>query len=200
MSSPRGSITEAIIAIGKHDNSAAEAIWHRFFERLCNYAKSKIYDRHQRLVAPEEIASNAFMALFTGLRENRFEKVRNRDELWQMLTLIAARNAINEREKIQTQKRGGGKVGGSSAFGAQGINNVQDYVQRDPPPEVYVEIEELSQRLLRNLPSDELRNVAIWRMAGYSNAEIAEKLGKTERTVERKLNLIRGIWSELSGD
>lgn len=160
--------------------------------------KSKIYDRHRRLISPDEIASNAFLALFTGLHENRFNKVRNRDELWQMLTLIAARDAINEQEKIQAQKRGGGKICDSSAFGPQGIGNVQDYVQRDPPPEVFVELEELSQRLLRNLPSDEIRNVAIWRMAGYSNVEIAEKLGKTERTVERKLNLIRKIWSKLA--
>ncbi len=200
MSSPPGSITEAIVAIGKQNNDAADIIWHRFFERLCRYAKSKIYDRHQRLIAPDEIASNAFLALFKGIRENRFEKVRNRDELWQMLTLIAARNAISEQAKLQSQKRGGGKVGGSSAFGEHGIGNVQDYVQRDPPPEVFVELEELSQRLLRSLPNDELRNVAVWRMAGYSNEEIAEKLGKTERTVERKLNLIRSIWSALSGE
>lgn len=197
MNSSPGSITKAIAAVGEHDQSAAELIWQRFFDRLCGYARSKIYDRHRRLIAPDEIAANAFLALFTGLKEKRFEKVRNRDELWQMLTLIAARDAINEQEKLQAQKRGGGKVSGSSAFGSQGIGNVRDYVQRDPPPEVFVELEELSQRLLRNLPSDELRNVAIWRMAGYSNAEIAEKLGRTERTVERRLNLIREIWSKI---
>lgn len=35
-----------------------------------------------------------------------------------------------------------------------------DYVQRDPPPEVNAELEELSQRSLRSLPDGDLRDVA----------------------------------------
>jgi DNA-directed RNA polymerase specialized sigma24 family protein len=50
-------------------------------------------------------------------------------------------------------------------------------------------------RLLDALDSDVLRSVAVWKMEGYSNAEIAAKLGRSESTVERKLNLIRQIWS-----
>jgi DNA-binding CsgD family transcriptional regulator len=45
------------------------------------------------------------------------------------------------------------------------------------------------------LDSEVLRSVAVWKMEGYSNAEIAAKLGRSECTVERKLNLIRQIWS-----
>jgi DNA-directed RNA polymerase specialized sigma24 family protein len=38
--------------------------------------------------------------------------------------------------------------------------------------------------------------VAVWKMEGYSNAEIAAKLPCVERTVERKLKLIRSLWQE----
>jgi DNA-directed RNA polymerase specialized sigma24 family protein len=172
-------------------------IWDHFFRRLCAFAETKIYKRHRRLISADEIASNAFLALVDGIREKRFEKVRNRDELWKMLTLIAARKAVNLRKRHDRAKRGNGQIKGGSVFGAAGINSVADFLQRDLAPDVGAQILDLSQQLLKRLPTDELRNVALWRMAGYSNVEIAEKLGCVERTVERKLNLIRAVWGKL---
>jgi DNA-binding CsgD family transcriptional regulator len=37
--------------------------------------------------------------------------------------------------------------------------------------------------------------VAIWKMEGHTNREIAGKLDCVEQTVERKLRSIRRIWS-----
>ena len=192
-----GSITNAITALGNYDPQAAQLIWDRFFQRLCAYAETLVYKRHRRLLTSDEIAASAFMALVEGVREKRFEKVRNRDELWQMLSLIAARKAINFQKQLDRAKRGNGQVKGDSAFGTMGINGVVDFIQRDLAPETGAQIQELSQQFLQRLPNDELRNVALWRMAGYSNAEIAEKAGCVVRTIERKLNLIRKIWTEL---
>lgn len=200
MTSNPGSITNAIVALENHDPEAAEAarlIWDRFFQRLCSFAETKVYKRHRRLISADEIASNAFLALVDGVRAKRFQKVRNRDELWQMLTLIAARKAVNLRKAHDRSKRGKGRVKGGSVFGPIGINGVVDFLQRDMAPDVGALIRDLSQQLLQRLPTDELRSVALWRMAGFSNAEIAEKLGCVERTIERKLNLIRGVWGKL---
>jgi DNA-binding CsgD family transcriptional regulator len=41
-----------------------------------------------------------------------------------------------------------------------------------------------------------LRSIARWKMEGHTNAEIAVKLGRLERTVERKLRRIREIWEK----
>ena len=46
------------------------------------------------------------------------------------------------------------------------------------------------------LDSDELRSIVLWKMENYTAEEIAEKLGCVERTVERKLALVRTIWSQ----
>ena len=54
-------------------------------------------------------------------------------------------------------------------------------------------------RLLEVLGDAGLRAVALWKMEGYTNAEIADKLGCTRRTVERKLRVIRAIWAEEGG-
>jgi DNA-directed RNA polymerase specialized sigma24 family protein len=68
---------------------------------------------------------------------------------------------------------------------------------REPTPEEAAEMEEEFQRLLALLPEDELRlrDVAVAKMEGYSNAEIAEQLGWVERTVKRRLAMIRAIWT-----
>jgi DNA-directed RNA polymerase specialized sigma24 family protein len=42
-----------------------------------------------------------------------------------------------------------------------------------------------------------LRAVAVWKMEGYSNEEIATKMNRAVGTVERKLKLIRETWQAL---
>ena len=46
---------------------------------------------------------------------------------------------------------------------------------------------------MKALNSEELTRMAEWKLEGFTNGEIAEKCGRTTRTVERKLNLIRKI-------
>jgi DNA-directed RNA polymerase specialized sigma24 family protein len=48
--------------------------------------------------------------------------------------------------------------------------------------------------LLARLQDETLKAIAVYKMEGYSNKDIAEKLGCVERTVERKLARIRQIW------
>ena len=50
-------------------------------------------------------------------------------------------------------------------------------------------------RLLDVLDDDTLRSVAIWKLEGYTNHEIAGKLQCVDQTVERKLRTIRSIWA-----
>ena len=50
--------------------------------------------------------------------------------------------------------------------------------------------------LLDQLEDDALRQIAIWRMEGYTVDEIGERLGCAKRTVARRLDLIRQIWSK----
>jgi DNA-directed RNA polymerase specialized sigma24 family protein len=58
-----------------------------------------------------------------------------------------------------------------------------------PPADFDCHCEELLNRL-----EPQLREIAVLRMLGYRNREIATMLDCTERKVERKLNLIRLRW------
>ena len=191
-----GSITKVLGRMGQLDEQATQLLWDHFFSRLCQFAEAKIYPRHRRNISPDEIASTAFMSLVDGFRQKRFANLRNRDDLWQLLTLIAARRTINEQRKHDCAKRGNGKVSGQQAFGRSGINGIIDYVQLELSAVDYADLEELVQSLIHFLPDDSLQKVAEAKLGGFSNIEIALQLGCAERTVERKLALIRRIWIE----
>jgi len=49
---------------------------------------------------------------------------------------------------------------------------------------------------LDRLGDDTLRSVALWKMEGHSEKEIAAQLGCAQRTVARKLRRIRILWSQ----
>ena len=44
-----------------------------------------------------------------------------------------------------------------------------------------------------------LRQLAVWKMEGYTNQQIADLLGCSLATVERKLALIRATWKDYLG-
>jgi DNA-directed RNA polymerase specialized sigma24 family protein len=193
-----GSVTNALHELHSpsQNEEAVRFLWERYFNRLCGFIEGQLYSRHKRINSADEVASDAFLALLDGVKQSRFHSVRNRDELWQMLTLIGARRSTNIRIKHNRQKVGGGKVQGESAFGSRGIGDLADFIQRDLSPDDYVELQEMIEDLLSQLPDSQVREVALLRMSGYSNSEIAEKIGRVERTVELKLKLIRTIWSQ----
>ena len=91
-----------------------------------------------------------------------------------------------------------GRVRGESVFAHDADSSPRDdlgqMVGHEPTPEFVAQAAEQCQRLLGMLPED-LRGLAQLKLQGYSNGELADHLGVVERTVERKLNLIRKHWS-----
>jgi len=50
--------------------------------------------------------------------------------------------------------------------------------------------------LFEKLTDDQLRLIAVWKMEGYSNDEIAGRLHCSPPTVGRRLRLIRQLWDD----
>ena len=75
---------------------------------------------------------------------------------------------------------------------------LEQVVGQEPTPEFAAQLAEECQQLLAKLGNDELRSIAVWQMEGYTVDEVAGKLGRSSRTVARKLGLIRELWREES--
>jgi DNA-directed RNA polymerase specialized sigma24 family protein len=51
---------------------------------------------------------------------------------------------------------------------------------------------------MESLPDADLRSIALLKLMGYTNQEVAADLGCSIRRIERKLALIRTIWNDES--
>ena len=129
----------------------------------------------------------ARLAKLFAARDGRFPLLKNRDDLWWLLVKITVRKAHDLAERESRQKRGGGSTNaGESALA--GIPAAE------PTSEDVAIMVEQFQRLLDLLGDETLSQIALWRLEGYSNDEIAERLGCARRTVANKLALIRKRW------
>jgi len=148
------------------------------------------------LADEEDVVQSAFHSFFRGVTRGRFPQLEDRDNLWRLLVVITARKALDQVARERSQKRGGGTGRDGSRISPEADPAVEQIVGDEPTPEFAAQVAEEYQRLLDRLPEDSLRQVAVWKMEGLTNDEIAGRLDCSKRTVARKLETIRIIWSE----
>ena len=163
-------------------------------------ARLKLGGSPRRVGDEEDVVVNAFDSFFRAARDDRFDRLQDRSDLWRVLAMLVARKAARQIEHQMRQKRGGGQVRGESVFiaaddtGPVGMENMA--AEENMAGDYIAEMQESLEQLLGLLPDDEHRVIANMRMEGHSNEEIAGKNGCTERTVERRLQRIREIWEQ----
>jgi DNA-directed RNA polymerase specialized sigma24 family protein len=196
--SSSGSVTHWLERLKVGDPVAAQKLWESYFRRLVGLARKKLRGIPRRAADEEDVALSAFDSFCRAVAQGRYPQLADRDDLWQQLVLITARKAIDLVHHERRQKRGGGAVRGDSALlrldgDSSADAGLQQVVGREPTPAFAMQVAEACQRLLNQLEDEDLRLVAQWKMEGYTNSEIAAKLGCVPRTVERKLWRIRNI-------
>ena len=198
---PDASVTQWIDRLKAGDPDAAQKLWERYFRRLVGLAKKKLRASPRRAADEEDVALSAFDSFCRGAGQDRFPRLHDRLDLWQLLVLLTARKAVDLAQHERRQKRGGGGVLDEAALpGPAGSSAREAALDRiegpEPTPAFAAQVAEEYGRLLERLDSPELRAVAMLKVEGYGNEEIASQLGCGLRTVERRLRLIRGIWEQ----
>ena len=188
---PDGSITHWIRLVQDGHSDAAGPLWERYFTQLEALARTRLGTALGPSADAEDVALSAFDSLCRGLKQGRFPRLRDRDELWRLLVVVTARKAMHVMRREQAQKRGG-EMGAISLADDAGL--LEQIIGREPTPDFAIQVAEEYTRLLGSLPSPELQQLAVWKMEGYTNSEIAQKWDCTKRTVDRRLRLIRRQW------
>jgi RNA polymerase sigma factor (sigma-70 family) len=196
-----GSVSLWIGRLQAGDPRAAQQLWERYFRRLVGLARRKLRGTPRGAADEEDVALSAFDSFFRGAEQSRFPQLHDRDDLWQLLVAITAHKALDLVRRERRQKRGGGGVldeaalAGLAGCGAE-ETALEQILGKEPSPEFALQVAEECQRLLGRLGDDTLRSVALRKMEGHSNDEIAAQLGCAPRTVARKLHRIRTLWSQ----
>jgi DNA-directed RNA polymerase specialized sigma24 family protein len=170
------------------DPQAAQPLWEKYFRRLVGLARVRLGSLPRGVADEEDVALSAFDSFCRRAAEGRFPRLDDRDDLWQVLVLIATRKAQDLREYEQRAKRNWHRrqpleaEDASEPFGAE------------PDPAEAAQVAEETARLLGLLPDELMRNIAVRKLEGYTNKEIAGLLRCSLATVERRLPVIRELW------
>jgi RNA polymerase sigma factor (sigma-70 family) len=204
MSQSDNSVSQWIDGLKAGDEAAAANLWQRYVRRLIGLARKKLGDSPRRAADEEDVAISAFQSLCQGVKEDRFPDLHDRDELWHLIVCITERKAHTQLRDQSRMKRGSGWIAGESAFmnlKASGPGaGIDEVAGPEPTPEFAAEMAEAVDRLFDQLEDDQLRQIALQKLEGYTNEEIARKIGRAVPTVERRLKLIRTKWSVEIGD
>jgi DNA-directed RNA polymerase specialized sigma24 family protein len=193
------SITTWIKALKAGDSDALTPLWERYAGRLAKLArarKARLGGRPAVGTDEEDAIVSAFAALQQGLSAGQFPDLNDRDDLWKLMHVLTTRAVFNHARRERAAKRGGGHVRLASDLSDsdQSEAGLDVFVAAEASPEVLVQLAEETELLLDRLGNDTLRQVAIWKLEGYTNEEIRERLGCSLRTVVSRLKLIREIW------
>jgi RNA polymerase sigma factor (sigma-70 family) len=189
MPSPDGSVTRWLRQLQTGDSAAAQPLWERYFRRLVGLARKRLHGAARRAVDEEDVALSAFDSFYRGAERGRFPNLADRDCLWRLLVVITCRKASHLRRDDGRQPPVEPDEG----------SVLEQALSREPTPAFAAQMTEECERLLRGLGDEDLKSVALLRMEGYTEKEIARMLGCCERTVKRKLSRIRGIWKKEIG-
>jgi DNA-directed RNA polymerase specialized sigma24 family protein len=192
MTSP-GSITHWIGQLKAGEPAAAQPLWEGYFQKMVQLARLKLQGLPRRAADEEDVALSAFHSFCRGAGAGRFPQLADRDSLWPLLMAITAHKAVDLVRRERRLKRGGPPPeAGAPATEVE----VEQVLGREPTPEFALQVAEECRRLLDRLGDEGLRAVALAKMEGYTNEEIAARLGCVPRTVERKLRMIRRLWGK----
>lgn len=194
------SVTRWIGEVKQGNEMAAQQLWNRYFQQLVRLCRNKLQSHPRRSEDEEDVAISAFARVLVGLEHDRFPQVTDRDDLWRLLVRIAADKAVDRirAEGCPKRRPGQGFSRTDQAAGSEDstpADTLERAVGREPTPEFAAIVVEEYDRLLAQLSSDTLRRVATMKMEGFTAEEIAVRLGTSERSIQRKLSLIRREWS-----
>lgn len=180
--SDEASVTLWLHAVRTGDTLAAEQLWKRYFARLMAQARSRMGNIDRCLYDEEDAALSTFDVLCRKLQDGSYPDLNSREDLWMLMLTVLSRKIAKQAKYQSALKR---------------RSNVQfpDAINELPA----VDSKELSQEcyeLISTLGNADLEQVVVLKFEGYTNEEIAVKMQRTRRTVQRMLNLIRDIWLE----
>jgi len=102
-----GSVTRWLRQLKDGDRAAVQRLWEGYFARLVALARKRLRQRALLWGAAyeEDVALSAFDSFCRSAEQGRFPRLDDRDDLWQVLVLIANRKVCDLAEHEGRRKR-----------------------------------------------------------------------------------------------
>jgi RNA polymerase sigma factor (sigma-70 family) len=178
------SITRLIRAAQDDQASAVGPLLAAYFDRLVHLARQRLRNLPGLADYDEDLALRAFFSVYQRVRDPaRPLHLAGRDDLWRLLAMRTISRAI---DLIRRHRPGE----------VPGVHDLERLLSREPTPDEAAQMGDDCRHLLDMLGDPQLRQIALWKVEGYTNDEIAARLDCVPRTIERKVSRIRGLWKQ----
>jgi RNA polymerase sigma factor (sigma-70 family) len=160
----------------------------------------------------DDAVNTTLSKLCEAAKAGKIHSMEETADFWNLFYSILKRNILLAREHHARLKRGGpgslrsrreGRPTSSESKDRRPVRRLSRSVEvfddlrcYRPSPDVASNSKQEVERLLDLLDDPLLRTIATMRAEEYTNDEIAKTLGTTTRTIERKLTIIRDLWSD----
>jgi DNA-directed RNA polymerase specialized sigma24 family protein len=182
-------ITEWLDQTKCGDHAAFEKIWNRYYSNLVLLARNSVARSADRSADEEDAVQSAMKSFYFRACEGRYPDLDDREGLWKLLLSItlskvraASRKETRRREILEREFSG------------------ENFRKGEPSPEFAAEMADQFEELMSLLKDDLLSKIALAKLEGYYNQEIADQFGKSIPTIERKLRLIRDLWASAKAE
>lgn len=189
-------IETLLVRLREGDEDAAVQLWHRFFQQLMAQCRLRIRPMNTSVRDEEDIVLSAMKSFCLGLQRGRFPELKSEESLWRLLMTIVLRKIADNYQYQNRSKRDQSRTQSLSSSSDELEFSVLELSSRDQGPAIAAECSEQFRLLLDSLEHEDLRCVAIMKMEGFTNNEIATHIGVSLTSIERKLRTIRAIWSQ----
>jgi DNA-directed RNA polymerase specialized sigma24 family protein len=183
-SEPRADVTQLLQEVKQGDHAAFEQIWQLYFEKLVQLARRNLNSMPSAFADENDVVQSVMFSWYQRVIDGRFPNLNDRHGLWKLLLTItlnksrALARKEGNRQALLKERYVSGLPAGD-----------------EPTLESVTQFTDQFRALLAELDDDLLRTIAVDKMYGLTNREIAAKTGKAMVTVERKLGRIRKIWA-----
>jgi RNA polymerase sigma factor (sigma-70 family) len=166
------------------DRDAASALYARYAKRLRQLIRAKCSAQLARRVDAEDIMQSVFYAFFRGASGGCYQ-VPDGEELWPLLLVIALNKIRTQGSFHRAAKRDVRVTRGLDD--ADALRQAVSQLEVDEPLPF---LNLIVQEMLERMPPSQ-REIVELRVAGFEVDEIAHRVGRSKRTVERLLQSCR---------
>jgi RNA polymerase sigma-70 factor (ECF subfamily) len=169
------------------DDAAAYELFRRFAHQLKAVALRHIDAGFRHKVDADDVVQSAYKSFFFRYRAGKLQVI-NWNSLWGLLSLITARKCAERAAYHRAECRDAARE--VSAPARDESAPWFEPAGREPSPVEAAVLDETIEQLLVGL-DDEDRQILEMSLQGYTTQEIADRLGRAERTVRRLREGIR---------
>jgi RNA polymerase sigma-70 factor (ECF subfamily) len=170
------------------DPLAAEAVFKRYARRLIRLAQNRLEGRLRRKVDAEDVMQSALKSFFLRNADGQFD-LEDWDGLWSLLTVITLRKCGRQIRRFLAEARDVRRE--VAPPDPEGSNSGWEALGDDPTPSEAAVLAETVEHLMRGLPDATERRMLELSLQGYGPREISGEIGRSERTVQRVLSMVR---------